>query len=425
MIGTSLRSRIAAGLLGYSVLVGGVIMAVGHLVNERIESLVWRELLTAEFEQFDWNSFNSRDNDPNHKSRLRVYVEREDGGPDDIPVFLRGLSVGIHDEVEVGEDHEYAVMVRMEGSRRMYAVLDIADLEEDELGGVAQAVAVWLGAAAVLSFTVWWLSRRLLSPIERLVRDIDGLSMEGTKSERIMITGAAYDELRSIATALNRLLDRIDNDMARELQFLRTASHELRTPVTIIGGAVELLRKPGLPDEFRPPVERIRQTAAQVEQLIQTLLMLARSPDRLKAESTEFDLAELVDEIVEDHQSLLPAKSLSIRMELEQSSRVTAPIRLAQVAIANLLRNAIENSDVGTIVVRTSLDGHLRIADPGHGMSYDEIGALYSRMARREIGPVARGIGLELILRICEHMKWRLDIESEPGQGTVTTLSFR
>ena len=101
-----------------------------------------------------------------------------------------------------------------------------------------------------------------------------------------------------------------------------------------------------------------------------------------------------------------------------------APLPIVQAAIGNLLRNAIENSDRGEITVRLERRTTVVIEDPGHGMTPEEISAIYARIARGGGERSGGGIGLDLISRICEHLAWKLDIASRPGSGTITTLNL-
>lgn len=101
-----------------------------------------------------------------------------------------------------------------------------------------------------------------------------------------------------------------------------------------------------------------------------------------------------------------------------------APAQIARAAIGNLVRNAIENSDRGVIRISTAADSSVIIADPGHGMSDDEMSAVYTRLARSGEMLGTAGIGIDLISRICEHLGWRLSFTSAPGEGTTATLDF-
>ena len=139
---------------------------------------------------------------------------------------------------------------------------------------------------------------------------------------------------------------------------------------------------------------------------------------------TRVALHELLPEIVDDHWYLTRDKRLEVRIDALAESEIDAPLEIVRAAVGNLLRNAIEHSDGGTVQVRLDADASVTIADPGHGMSPEEIAQIYSRLARGESRD-GGGIGLDLIARLCEHLGWRLDIDANPEGGTVARLRFR
>ena len=149
--------------------------------------------------------------------------------------------------------------------------------------------------------------------------------------------------------------------------------------------------------------------------------VLARDPARLHRASEPLDLAALLRAIVEDHRHLAEHKDLGIRIDAPRSVQVVAPPQILRAALGNLLRNAIEHSDRGEIVVRLEAPATVVIDDPGHGMTPEEVSAAYARIARGG-GSRGGGIGLDLIARLCEHLRWSLDIQSDHGRGTTTTL---
>jgi len=103
---------------------------------------------------------------------------------------------------------------------------------------------------------------------------------------------------------------------------------------------------------------------------------------------------------------------------------ILAPVGMVQVAVGNLLRNAIENSDRGVITLSVSHDAIVTIEDPGHGMPPEQVAAVYASTAKDE-RTFRSGIGLDLIQRLCEHLGWRLSIYSTPGRGTRVMLDMK
>lgn len=414
-----LRRRILLGVLGYALVLSLGVLAHGLYVNERAEQLVWGTLLSSELDQYAAR----RREDPGYRWRDSEALQLYDGGDvARLPPTLRGLPPGVHDEVPVsGRDH--VVLVRDVDGRRLVLSLDIEELEEDEweLGATLALSALLM--VGLLGIGMAWGVGRLVRPLSDMAGAIASLRPD-RPSQRVAVPDDASEELVVIADALNGYLDRHDRFIERERAFVDSASHELRTPIAVIGGATELaLGQPDVPAPVRGHLQRIRRTASDVEQLVSLLLVLAKDPARLAATGDVVRLDQLLPDVVEDHRHLTADKDLALVVEALPACQVVAPVQIVQAAIGNLLRNAIEHSDRGRITVRLEPDATVVIDDPGHGMSPEEVSAIYARMARapmREGG----GIGLDLIARLCEHLGWRLAIESGLGEGTRTTLSF-
>lgn len=421
----TLRSRIGAGLLVYSLAVAAGVLLLGYLANESVEAVIWNSLLDAELERFENERLRNPDSPAPQSGTLRAYAVAQDAaGLAQLPDGLRALPPGLHDEIFVA-GREVAALVRDSGTQRYIVTVDITELEADERSMTGVLLSATLFAAALLALAAWWLAGRLFRPVQALAQSVDALD-PAVRGNRIQVDANATAEVAIIAGAVNRLAERSEGFVSRERTFIDTASHELRTPIAVILGASELAaEQPDLPEPLRKPLQRILRAARQIDQLINTLLVLAKSPERLSAGAVDFALDELLRDIVADHMPLTTEKSLEVRIGALAPGTVRAPARIAQVAIANLLRNAIEHSDLGTVEVSIAPAGVVNILDPGHGMAAEDIGRLYANLARRgDAGPL-RGIGLELIARICEHLGWTLDIRPRDGGGTLAVLDLR
>jgi len=417
----SLRSRMLLALLGYVALLSVVVIAQGFLVHERAERLVWRTMLSSELD----HTVERMRNDPGYRwtntNNMALY-----DGRGTVPAALQGLGPGLHDDVAIG-DRIYVVMVReIEGGPLMLA-LDITDFEQREVHTAVRVVGVALALIVLLGLLVAWATSRMVRPLSRMAQQISGLRPD-LPAQHVDVQGAASSELHVIADALNDYLQRNDRFVERERVFIDTASHELRTPVAVIAGSTELaLQQPDLPAPARHHLMRIRRTSRDVEELISLLLVLAKDPARLSQSGERVALDRLLPDIIEDHRHLTRDKALAITLASSEPVEIVAPLPIVQAAIGNLLRNAIEHSDRGDITVRLQKPATVVIVDPGHGMSPEEISAIYARMAR---GGGSRGdggsdgIGLDLISRLCEHLGWQLNIASDEGRGTTTTLMF-
>lgn len=419
----TLRSRIALSLLVYTLLLAAVIFASGHVINDEEEFAIQHSLLTAELDGF----IQHRAHEPNYPlprtSTLRAYVA-DPGSSWTIPAELRALPPGLHDEIDIASGSVTA-LVRDVAGQRIYMTFDLTQQEREESSMFDWTMLYLLAGASILAWAIWWLSGKLLRPVSDLAAAIDRIEPDA-REQRIAVSTDSATEIATIVGAMNRFFERTDGFVLRERAFIDSVSHELRTPIAVIAGAAEVMgADAALPESSRRPLARIRETAADIEQLIAALLVLAKAPGRLRDSSETCGLEDLVPEIVTAHEHLRGEKTMRVVVGPLVPSTIRAPVKIAQVAIANILRNAIENSDGGRVDVSVQPAGVVRIQDSGHGMSPEEIGRVYAAMARRGSGPSGSGIGLQLIRRICEHLGWTLEITPRKDQGTLVVLDMR
>ena len=417
---SGLRRRILLGMLGYVVVLTIAVIAHGFVVNEHAEQLVWQTLLDSEMDHF----VELRQQDPHTRwvntGSIAMYDGRDPAG---LPEPLRGLAPGVYDEIIV-DGIERVALVREVDGRPLALALDITDLEQREFDMGLTVIGSALTMIVLLGLAIGWSVNRLVRPLSTMAQSISRLRPD-QPGQRVDVPDTASAELVVIADALNDYLQRNDRFVERERTFIDTTSHELRTPVAVIAGASEIaLQQPDVPAATRGQLARIRRTARDVEQLISLLLVLAKDPTRLSAISDRVSLDQLLPEIVEDHRHLTRDKDLELVLAPMPSCEIVAPLPIVQAAIGNLLRNAIEHSDRGRIVLQLQWPATIVIEDPGHGMTPEEISAIYARVARGGGERSGGGIGLDLISRLCEHLGWQLDVSSDQGSGTTTTLRF-
>jgi len=414
-----LRSRFTLVTLAYLAVVTIVVAVHGYVVNERAERLVWESLLRTEVAHFVERRATEPDVQWSDTDTLRLYGPLSDRA---IPPELAGLEPGVHDEVFTGAG-QYVVFVTDSPQGRAVIALEISGLERSErsltntLGLSTLAVVVLLGLVAYVG--AGWLVR----PLSRIAASVSSFAPD-RKGQRLQADQAAPHEAKVITDAFNEYLQRLDRFLERERMFLNMASHELRTPLAVIASSVEVeMDRHGARDD--PFLMHLLSTVRDMERLVSMLVVLAKDPARLRGADETVELAELIPSIVADHDFLAKHKELSFALELGGSCKIAAPPLVARAAIGNLVRNAIENSDRGVIRITTSKDAKVIIADPGHGMSDEEMAAVYTRLARSgEAVAAATGIGLELISRLCEHLGWRLGFSSARSKGTTATLDF-
>lgn len=416
----TLRRKLLGWLGAYLALITLAVFGAANYVHEHAEHAVWRSLLNTELDSILAHMRVDADYHWQDSDTLFFFG----GSPSrPLPPSLAELKPGLHDGALL-EGRKSAAMVRDTSDfGRVVLVLDITDFAELEHFATRWALFAGIALVLVTLLMAWVGMNRLVRPLSTLAQDIGALQPE-LRGQKVAVSSGGSAELEVIAGALNDYLRRNEHFVERERMFISTTSHELRTPIAVIGGAAELaLEQPELPMKARKQLQRIRNTTAGVEQLIQLLLVLARDPAKLAAMSELVALDQLLPEIVEDHRYLASGKELELALQQLDECRVLAPLGVVQAAIGNLLRNAIENSDRGVIRLAVSPQAVVTIEDPGHGMSPEEVAQVYARMAKGERN-MRSGIGLDLIARLCDHLGWKLDIQSQPERGTRVTLDM-
>lgn len=414
-----LKHRILRWLVVYAVLLCAAVLLGGYFIHERVEHLAWESLLRSELDYYGQRSEANHGYRWHDTETLRLFGV--DGTPT-LPASLALLPPGLYDDMDL-DGVNSVVLVEQINGKPVAMALNLTEFEGVE-GSISAAVAAGtVIVVLILGLLVMWRLGRVIQPLALLARQVEELK-PAEPDQRVSLDVDASEELVVIADAFNDYLLRNRRFVEREHAFIASSSHELRTPIAVIAGASELvLGQDDLPVAARNQVARIHRTARNVEQLISLLLTLAKDPSRLADSSDRMALDQLLPEIIEDHRHLMRDKDLSLVVEPMPACDIVAPLTIVQAAVGNLLRNAMENSDRGTIHVRLLADATVVIDDPGHGMSPEEISEIYARVARG--GRDGGGIGLDLISRLCEHLGWRLSFSHVAGRGTRTTLRLR
>ncbi|MFD1009001.1 sensor histidine kinase [Oceanisphaera ostreae] len=333
-----------------------------------------------------------------------------------LPEMFRGYPQGGHEVLSANK--AYNLLVRHDGDWVHVLVQDQSEFERYELlvfVGVGFGVLLVWGLGFVLSRR---LSRQILQPISRLAAAVASLPQQlGSRLEM----DYPHDETGQLARSFDHYVLRVNELLLREQQFSANASHELRTPMMVIRGAVDMLKEGEPPAAELRQLQRIDGALLQMQQQTELFLQLSRTPDSLSGKNEQQPLADIAARQLAHWQPLADARGLTLQLEVngEVGQR---PATMMVAVLNNLLRNAMQHTLEGEI--RLELDAHyLRVLDTGSGI------ALAAQQQVRERGvsaanPEGFGLGLAIVERICEHQGWRLALSSPDGTGTQATVYF-
>jgi heavy metal sensor kinase len=279
----------------------------------------------------------------------------------------------------------------------------------------------------------YWLSRKALSPVDaitRTARKIGGSNL-GDRLEKLT-TG---DELQRLSDTLNDMLGRIENAFRRVTQFTADASHELRTPISLIRTEAEIaLRKSRGNDEYREALRHILLEAERTSSLVQELLLLARADSgRESLHLAPLDLRMTVTETVAEWCHLVESRDLRFTQTIADCDLpLLADHRAIQQLLAILLDNAVKYTpSPGTVELslqRRDDRAVITVRDTGIGIAEQDRTRIFERFYRadkarnREIG--GAGIGLAIADWIVQQHRGAIAVQSSVGNGSTFLLEF-
>ncbi|MEM7376704.1 MAG: HAMP domain-containing sensor histidine kinase [Pseudomonadota bacterium] len=414
---TDLRRRMLHAFVVQSAVIA--VAAVIGLVS--VHQLLGRVLITHALEEESehyWRLLDvDRDAPLANSLNLRGYVLPRDR--ERLPIDPSTLKHG-HQTLE-GEEFS-AVYVDSRGNRRLVLMFNRAGVE----GLIALYGIAPLAAVLIALYIVAWLTYRYvhstLSPTVYLARAVSKLDPSEPDASTVMpqaLPANADTDVLALSNALTAYIERSNRSLERERNFSREASHELRTPITVIGMALSVLAEEELSERARGATDRIGRANADMGELTTALLTLARETDRPEAQE---DPLPLIQEQCSHYELLARKKGLDLTVVIEQEPDFRVPRHVLTIVLGNLLRNAIDYTDSGqvTLFVRES---EIAVRDTGPGLTDEQIEKItepwVSLAGQRRSGV---GIGLSIVKRLCDLCNWQLQMRSSLGKGSEFAL---
>jgi len=371
-----------------------------------------------------WKLYDTDVNTPRPNTyNLTGYLQTSE---DSIPEMFLNLDVGLHKFTDMHSDY-YIIHVSEKQGKKLYLEFDGQQVSE---------LALFFGIFPLAGFLIviylsGWVSYRFLSqavsPIIKLsktLKNLDPQSEEFAERLKQSLPDNVDHEVAVLSQALSDLSDRIEAFVIRERNFTRDASHELRSPITVIKIATDfLLEDDTLNQTHIKSIQRIKNNAADMEELIEALLILARESDN-KLSFEPVCINDVVTEEIDRTNILLKDKPVQVFFECKQQLFVTGSDKVLSVLIGNLIRNAFSYTDEGEVVIR--LEGaELIIEDSGIGMQAQDVEKMFKPFERGETKlRGGYGVGLTIVKMLSERFNWPINVESELGKGTKVTVCF-
>lgn len=278
------------------------------------------------------------------------------------------------------------------------------------------ALVVMVVALSVGSLIAQWALKPIVALAERVQKRNPDIKADALSPERA--ARVDHDEVGFLEGALEAYEVRLRGSLARERDFLTDCSHELRTPVAILKGAVALLRTSTDDSARERYFGRIERSVHRMERLIEIFLMVAREGHQQTPPQT-VNAAEVVAEVVDEIRALYPTHPLRIEVFADQEVAIVCHREVLAVLCHNLIGNAFSHLPGGELCVRVESiagEGRLRIEDNGPGLPEFRDLAVASAPGH--------GHGLTLVERLCRTHRWRLRKVPRDQGGTCIEVIF-
>lgn len=347
------------------------------------------------------------------------------GATQRLPPSLARLAPGFHALSLEGADE--LVYVDQHGDQRLWLIFHQEQLRSLALWFGLIPLSFVLGAVYLVSFFTYRVSRRAVSPIIQLAQSVSALDPHKPDLkavEDIRRSSSSDEEVQTLAESIELFARRNESFVERERNFTRDASHELRTPLTIIKIATDMMLGDTEPSAHgMKSLYRIKRATGDMEALIEAFLILAREAD-VGLPSESFSVNAVIDEEVERAAVLVSGKPITVHTAVDARLQLDGPARVLSVMVSNLLRNAAQYTEQGTITVRIG-PGFVEVEDSGSGMSTEAAAHAFDpfyRGGRSDRG--GHGVGLTIVKRLSDRFGWPVSIDSRLGHGTRARIAL-
>lgn len=274
-------------------------------------------------------------------------------------------------------------------------------------------------------------SKKMLSPIETMTKTVKSITINNL-DKRLDVSGA-HDELKELAQTFNKMIDHIQGSYDRQNQFVSDASHELRTPISVIQGYANLLDRWGKDDRkvLEESISAVKSESENMKDLTEKLLFLARADKNLlKFEKEDFIINDLIDEIVKETKLIDTAHQ--IISDASKEIQIFADRKALKQAIRVFVDNSIKFTPSGG-EIKISLypqRKHLviTIEDTGIGIPKEDTPNIFDRFYRsdksRSKDTGGHGLGLTIAKWIIDNHNGRIDIKSTVDVGTKISINL-
>ncbi|MCK2000969.1 HAMP domain-containing sensor histidine kinase [Peribacillus frigoritolerans] len=304
----------------------------------------------------------------------------------------------------------------MSATEEMLAVLRI----------VLIAVTIIAMIPVLISSTI--LSNFIARPIRSMIDTMKEIQTSG-QFKRLSLEEKSKDELVEMGKTFNHMIDLLQANFEKQEQFVSNASHELKTPLTVIESYASLLKRKGLerPDLFDESIEAIHSEAIRMREMTEQMLLLAKHQEKWNIQKENVNLNDIMAELAKVYKN---AYNRTVEIYSGDAIEAVTDVQKLKQLLFIFLDNARKYSDelISVYIGQTSDEAYIRIEDRGDGIPKAELPKVFDRFYRvdkaRNRKQGGSGLGLSVAKEIADAIDVRIEMDSLEGRGTIVTLLF-
>jgi signal transduction histidine kinase len=314
---------------------------------------------------------------------------------------------------------------------RVHVARPVESIVGESIESAVMIGSALLASALILILVSYQVAGKILRPVQEINR-MAAVINANTLEQRIPVAGNG-DEIDALAATLNQMFNRLQLSFLRQKEFVANASHELKTPLSLLRLSMEeTLQDDSLPVTLQEKLLAQERSLARISQLVKSLLDLSRLELIELPGKETFCLNSLIAGVVEDFQVLMQEQRLTFEGDVQGDVFLHADQEMIRRVLINLLDNAIRyNVPGGRVLCRTSEEAGtvmLTVANTGPGIDRQDQARIFDRFYRceqsRSTVHGGSGLGLTIVKRIVELHGGTIGVESEPRSWTKLTVVF-
>jgi len=287
---------------------------------------------------------------------------------------------------------------------------------------------IWIPILIFISIIVGYLViKKALEPVKQTIKDVEALQKDDFSKR--LISHTKNDEIEELVVTFNNILEKLYNSYTKIKRFSNDASHELKTPLTVIRGQVEIgLRKNRTQEEYKKILNNTLNETKKIQELIDSLLFLSSTNNKeIQATFINVDLDEIITSVIVENKQIMKQKNIQFEFEKFDNISCLGHPLLLKMLIGNIIQNAIKFSNKDSIIQLNLSKNNLIIKDYGIGIKEEDIKYVFDRFYQVERSRTnsGYGLGLSIVELISKLHNLKIEIKSEYKEYTIFTINLK